>query len=126
MNQTDSTAVSAMKLIVIRTQKLESLREFLARLGLQFVSEKHGLGPLHYSTSIGPMLLEIYPSSTKHGPDLSRLGFYARDLHSLLANFESSEIETLPTRSEWGTCASLIAPDGRKIDLYQDDNSLAR
>jgi lactoylglutathione lyase len=50
--------------LVIKTKKinLDQVKDFLDRFGLQFVKEKHGNGPEHYScTASSGEVLEIYP-----------------------------------------------------------------
>jgi hypothetical protein len=50
-----AVAVTGMSGLVIKTSDIDSLKEFYTLLGLQFVQEKHGAGPLHYSTMINGM-----------------------------------------------------------------------
>jgi hypothetical protein len=50
-------------LLVLRSPRPERLREFLCVLGLEFVTEQHGTGPVHYATRLGGLVLEIYPDS---------------------------------------------------------------
>jgi len=46
---------------VIKTDDIETLRDFFENLGLKFIVEKHGNGPEHYSCSHNGKVLEIYP-----------------------------------------------------------------
>ena len=66
-----------LKLLVLRTHRLEELKKFYETLGIKFVKEQHGSGPDHYVGPIGSAVLELYPlSAGAPGPDKSvRLGF---------------------------------------------------
>lgn len=50
--------------LVIKSKDIEKTRTFLSSFGLVFVEEKHGEGPIHFSTtSSDGKVLEIYPRS---------------------------------------------------------------
>lgn len=53
----------SLNLLVVRCRNLESSRSFYESLGLVFAREQHGAGPIHYSTQLGPTVLELYPTS---------------------------------------------------------------
>jgi catechol-2,3-dioxygenase len=40
-------------LIVLRTARLEHCLAFYRIIGLEFVEEQHGKGPIHYAASLG-------------------------------------------------------------------------
>jgi hypothetical protein len=66
-----------IRLIVIRTNDQKRLADFYSLLGLTFDYHKHGNSPMHYSVTIGSLVLEIYPltkSQTETDKNL-RLGF---------------------------------------------------
>lgn len=53
-----------LNLIVLRTQNLElTVQWYSQTFGLNFISEKHGEGTLHYSASLENGLIEIYPTN---------------------------------------------------------------
>ena len=53
-----------LNLIVIRTENLqETIRWYSEIFGLEFVTESHNEGVLHYSAELSEDLLEIYPTN---------------------------------------------------------------
>jgi len=53
-----------LNLVVIRTENLqETVRWYSENFGLEFVTESHNEGVLHYSAQLSEGLLEIYPTS---------------------------------------------------------------
>lgn len=50
-----------MKVFVIRTNRLPEVLTFYQSLGLEFVEEKHGKGPVHYACESNGVVFEIYP-----------------------------------------------------------------
>lgn len=74
-----------LKLVVLKTNQLQPVRDFYARLGLQFVEEQHGRGPRHYSAPLGDGTLEIYPLSDGTEADTTtRLGFSVSCMESMI------------------------------------------
>lgn len=59
-----------MKVLVIYTDKVEEVRDFLTGMGLEFVEEQHGSGPVHFACERDQFVLEVYPS--KDGTDAVR------------------------------------------------------
>lgn len=54
------------EVLVLRHPDAEKLRDHLAAMGLQFVREKHGSGPVHWAAqSAEGVVLEVYPSKAK-------------------------------------------------------------
>ncbi len=51
------------KVLVIRAVDMERVLEFFQQLGLEFVEEKHGRGPVHYACDQNGVVFEIYPSA---------------------------------------------------------------
>jgi hypothetical protein len=63
---------------VIRTNDILKVRAFFESLGLKFVEEKHGDGPLHYACEVNGQVLEIYPGDgSAMSPGWGTVGFYA-------------------------------------------------
>ena len=50
---------------VLYVSDLEESYRFYSSLGLNLVPEKHGLGPKHYSLTMGDLIFEIYPAGEK-------------------------------------------------------------
>ena len=106
-----------LKLIVLKTAQVESLRDFYARIGFRFVEEQHGKGPVHFSTSLGDGVLEIYPLPVGAvGDSTTRVGFGVADLASVL---EELGAECDPKQTNWGLRAVVRDPDGRSVELYE-------
>jgi catechol 2,3-dioxygenase-like lactoylglutathione lyase family enzyme len=55
----------SIDLLVLYVADIEASRGFYELLGLEFVREKHGDGPVHYAAELpGGMVLELYPAPT--------------------------------------------------------------
>lgn len=111
---------TALVLLVLKTSRLDSMRDFYASLGIEFVRERHGSGPSHWAGKVGDLVLEIYPLPEGIAvPDATtRLGFVVDDLRGTL-----EEVGSSPTpesqMTEWGERALVRDPDGRAVELYQ-------
>jgi lactoylglutathione lyase len=111
-------------LLVLRSHRPEGLREFLRALGLEFVTEQRGTGPLHPATRFGGLVLEIYPDSqTEIVASAHRLGFAVASLAETITRLEvaGGVVVTSPRPTEWGLRAVLRGPDGRPVELYERD-----
>jgi catechol 2,3-dioxygenase-like lactoylglutathione lyase family enzyme len=113
-------ALPLLKLIVLRTHRLEELKKFYESLGVEFVKEKHAQGPPHYAGAIGSAVLELYPlPKGAPEPDKSlRLGFAVPNLGTIATELGSAGIRIGP--SERNSPVMVIKdPDGRVIELSQ-------
>jgi hypothetical protein len=115
---------SSLCLLVVRSHRPEGLREFLRALGLEFVTEQHGTGPVHYATRVGGLVLKIYPEGqTEIVASAHRLGFAVASLAETIPRLEAAGgvvvTTTRPTERELR--AVLRGPDGRPIELYERD-----
>ena len=52
-----------MDVLVIRSTQMDRVKDFLTELGLEFVQEKHGNGPVHYACERNGFVPEVYPAS---------------------------------------------------------------
>jgi len=114
-------AFPLLKLIVLRTHRLEEMKTFYETLGIKFVEEQHGKSPVHYVGAIGSAVLELVPRSKgETGPDHSvRLGFAVPNLGSIATELGSTGIRIGP--SERNSPVVVIKdPDGRVIELTQE------
>ena len=93
-----------LNLLVLRCRDIEATRPFYTQLGLTFTREQHGSGPVHYSTYLGGLLLELYPTNGE--PDNVRLGFSIPP--ALLTQFNLTDHGNRD-------------PDGRVLVLSADD-----
>ncbi len=109
-----------LKLLVLKTNETERLRDFYTRLGFEFVEEQHGNGPRHFTAAVGDGILEIYPLADGSSVDsTTRLGFAVSDIHGVVAwAREVTTVLTSPTQTEWGLRAVVRDPDGRTVELY--------
>jgi len=105
-----------LKLLVLRCKDIEKTKEFYSVIGMEFMKEKHGSGPTHYSAKFSDIVFELYPA--KDGAvDNLRLGLEVPGLSKLL-----SDLEILEEYEFNSNRIRVIAdPDGRKIELYESD-----
>ena len=111
-----------LRLLVIRTADVDRLRGFYETLGLCFVQEQHGTGPIHFSTQVGQTTLELYPVTQGGAVDAStRLGFAVPNLDQMLAVLAAQGVQVVtPAReTEWGRCAVVRDRDGRAVELSE-------
>ena len=111
-----------IRLIVIRTNDQKRLADFYSLLGLTFDNHKHGNSPMHYSATIGTLVLEIYPllkSQTETDKNL-RLGYAIDKFEETLNVLSKNGVAfSEPTLTDFGFLTIVSDPDGRKIELYK-------
>ena len=116
---------TALSLIVIRAGDIEASLSFYRALGVVFIQEQHGSGPVHYSCDFGGLVLELYPSkaSSHQGSSthITMLGFKVVSLKSTLAELHELGIEpkTAPKESEWGRWVNVTDPSGRTVQITE-------
>ncbi|MBL1100268.1 glyoxalase/bleomycin resistance/dioxygenase family protein [Streptomyces coffeae] len=80
-------------------------RAFCTDLGLSFVQEQHGDGPVHYAATLPDRtVMELYPATAKRPASSLRLGF-------------TLDGRTLSPRLAPGRHV-VQDPDGRSVELY--------
>ncbi|MGF1578514.1 MAG: VOC family protein [Gemmataceae bacterium] len=111
--------VPSLRLLVMYTSRLPEVLAFYERLGLEFVPEQHGKGPVHYSANLNEFVLELYPAQAAN-PEckLVRLGFSVENLDNVVRLLDTTETLSEPTRSSRGHRAIVKDPDGRVVELY--------
>lgn len=116
----------SMSLIVLRTHAVDTMLAFYRALGLIFEQEQHGTGPIHYSTRLGDIILEIYPAEAGQAPDrkmggATMIGIKVESLDDVIKDLQNIHISplTAPKDSAWGRRATVLDPDGRLIELTQ-------
>jgi catechol 2,3-dioxygenase-like lactoylglutathione lyase family enzyme len=118
------TTGTSLKLLVLKTRELDRLRNFYRLLGISFVPEQHGTGPLHYAGLVGGVVLELYPlpPGTAADEGLPRMGFSVADLAATLRLLESAgaTVVSRPRQTEWELRAVVRDPDGRAVELYEN------
>ncbi len=108
-------------LLVIKTNQLETTRQFYQSIGIQFQKHQHGRGPVHYAAEMGTFVFEIYPLSNQQArvDSSTRLGFEVNRLDDLITALPADVVLKLPHQAEWGYQAIVQDPDGRKVELTQ-------
>jgi lactoylglutathione lyase len=122
MTQTKVRGAS-LRLMVLKTMQLGKVRTFYQSLGIDFVEERHGKGPLHYAGRVGEAVLELYPlpvglTTADH---TTRLGFAVDGLEQVLESLRvtGTSVVKQPQGTAWGFRAVVQDPDGRAVELYQ-------
>lgn len=109
---------SKLNLIVLKTEDKERLKDFYQTLGLQFVQEKHGDGPIHYSCEMQGLVLEIYPGKPSKSP---MLGFNVDSIEKIVHALEEKKVQVkqLISNETYAKKAAVYDPDGRTVFLTQ-------
>jgi lactoylglutathione lyase len=117
-------------LIVIKTSAPEALANFYSLLGIKFEYHNHGNGPFHFAGKINDTVFEIYPlPKNVESPDNTlRLGFSIKDLDVTIQKLREAKVKIFkdPEVTQWGYQAIVEDLDGRKIELKDEDISIAR
>jgi catechol 2,3-dioxygenase-like lactoylglutathione lyase family enzyme len=118
--------MAKLALLVLRTAAMETTLAFYKALGLHFTEEKHGTGPLHYSSVVGDLVLEIYPGEPGSAPErksggATMLGFAVDQLGETLSllNAINPKARLVPKDSPWGRRAMAVDPDGRAVEIME-------
>src|SRR5262249_34941647 len=122
----ENVSEPSLSLLVLRTTRIGACLEFYRRLGLALVEEKHGKGPVHYSSSSNGIVIEIYPETQKgimeFGAERNiRLGFTVESLVATLESLETVGARVLrsPAITRWGHVAVVLDPDGREVEINE-------
>ena len=109
----------ALALLVIEAKDIEATLQFYSLLGLHFVSEQHGAGPLHYAATLGPVVFEIYPCRGARPATPVRLGFRIPALDGTLDLLRNGDARVIsePKETPWGRRAVVEDPDGNRVEL---------
>jgi lactoylglutathione lyase len=109
----------SLSLIVLRVRDLAQARAFYRLLGLSFVDEQHGSGPLHYSATIDGLTLELYPARPEDSLGRQRLGFRVRPLDGIVESLRRQGVKIVSEvrESPWGRRAIVEDPEGNVIEL---------
>jgi len=117
---------TSLSLLVLRTARIGACLEFYQGLGLTLVEEKHGKGPVHYSSSSNGITIEIYPETQKNYTEnraerTIRLGFVVESLAATLGSLEAlgAMVLTPPAITQWGYLAVVLDPDGREVEINE-------
>ncbi len=111
--------IRPLSLLVLYVSDLSVSRDFYAALGLDFVEERHGGGPVHYSSTMpGGTVLELYPRGVKPA-SRTRLGFVVDDLDGAVDTIRTAgwSVRQTPRVLDHGTVAVVADPDGNSVEL---------
>jgi hypothetical protein len=109
----------SLSLIVLRTTRMESLRVFYDAIGLTFVEEQHGTGPIHYACELDGVVIELYPTVLTE-TDSTMLGFNVESLDIVLANLQAAGLlPDLPADTAEKGEYTFQDPDGRRVQLTE-------
>jgi lactoylglutathione lyase len=116
----------SLSLLVFRTVDVEKSLLFYRLLGLEFVQEQHGTGPIHHSCQINNIVIEIFPGKQGNAPErrtagAMMIGFQVDNLNEIIEGLqrERFKVVTQPQDSVWGRRAVVEDIDGRAIELSQ-------
>lgn len=111
----------ALRALVIRCEELEQTKAFYEHLGLRWTTERHGSGPLHYSSNLGGTLLELYPCDLKRPPSRIRWTLRLPNVASALEHLTSSGLMTEAPRciGQGGRTTAFVVndPEGNIVEL---------
>ncbi|MDB5348343.1 MAG: hypothetical protein JWP89_6720 [Schlesneria sp.] len=115
------TEQPTLSLVVIRVSDITRSAEAYSILGITFQQEQHGNGPVHYSSSVGETIFELYPATERSPVTSCRFGFAVACMDDVIAKWRERgrEIVAEPIDSPWGLRAVIADPDGHKIELTQ-------
>jgi predicted enzyme related to lactoylglutathione lyase len=117
----DNAGNVSLKLLVIKTARMDPLRAFYECLGIPLADERHGTGPTHFAANVGETVFEVYPltGGATVADSTTRLGFAVADLDRVLAALHSLGTSLLdpPRDTPWGRRAVVRDPDGRAVEL---------
>jgi len=119
-----------INLVVIKTNQPESLVSFYEQIGFTFNNHRHGNGPLHFAAELQNFVFEIYPLPNGiNTPDnTTRLGFTISNLDTVLEKLKmhGARVNKEPMITEWGYQAVVEDPDGRKIELKEENTDSSK
>ncbi|MFT3998177.1 MAG: VOC family protein [Asticcacaulis sp.] len=111
-----------LNLIVLRARDPKGLARFYEGLGMSFMEEKHGNGPVHFSADLSGTILEIYPATgDASGVTDIRLGFVVSNLSELMEHIADfgARILTPPGQTPWGYRAVIKDIEGHTVELTE-------
>jgi catechol 2,3-dioxygenase-like lactoylglutathione lyase family enzyme len=110
-------AGATLSLVVIRVRDLTASRSFYELLGLAFTWERYGNGPDHLSTSLGDVVLELYPQGAGGSSAGLRLGLHVPSLSDTVTSVGPTDVKLVERAGE--RVAVVSDPDGHTIELTE-------
>lgn len=106
-----------LTLLVLRCESIEKSKDFYEKLGLKFVKEQHGKSPIHYSSTVNKMVIELYPLQEGYQIENNRLGFEMEieDIHAYLDKLNIEVVSEYQLDQQIKVV--IVDPDKRKVEL---------
>lgn len=112
---------ASLSLIVLRCQDLKKTKEFYECLGLVFIQEQHGTGPVHFSSTLKECVFELYPLTGKHLPSNNRLGFKVENIRFVIQKLEQRDFGiNIPKYKPTSKKLTIKDPDKRYIEIQEE------
>lgn len=110
----------SLNFITIYARDIHKTATLYRLLGLEFLEEQHGNGPLHLATEFAGLTLEIYPTDTVIGDGLL-LGFEEEDLRKCRDRLSKAGVKIASEISEKNGLTRFVAmdADGRRVIISQ-------
>jgi catechol 2,3-dioxygenase-like lactoylglutathione lyase family enzyme len=102
--------------------EIHCLADFYTLFGFKFEYHQHGNSPMHYSCTLGNLVLEIYPlSKDQQTVDKNlRLGFSVDNFEYTVELLAKNQVQFQPPKmTEFGYQIVVTDPDGRKVEIYK-------
>lgn len=109
-----------LNLVVLRSPDIDRAVTFYLQMGLCFTRHAHGSGPEHYTSEVGGLVFEVYPSTARSQPTTgTRIGFQVDSVDEMVALLSAigAEVVSSPKDSEWGRRAVVKDLDGHVVEL---------
>lgn len=112
-------------LLVLRCRDIHTTRTFYECLGFSFQEEKHGKGPVHFSSMMADgCVMELYPIRGDESPTRNRLGFIVPDPQRCIDKLLKTGLDLHLTTVSLLTAPAdsvpvAVDPDGRHVELHQ-------
>jgi len=110
-----------LSLLVLRAKDPDALVNFYTAIGVSFVREQHGRGPVHHAADLGGTTLEIYPSAGDADTTVgTRLGLRVASIgETISALGAQADVVSSLKDSAFGPRAVLKDPAGHKVELSE-------
>jgi len=103
--------------LVLRCRDLDRSRAFYEALGMAFVREQHGRGPLHFACRLGTVVLELYPATAEASGPI-RIGLRVTNVHATLAAATAVGGTVVRDHAHADAPSAVVRdPDGNEIAL---------
>lgn len=108
-------------LLVLKTENIESLKNFYEKLGFFFLKYQHQTGQVHYCSENLGFTFEVYPSTACFQNPI-RMGFRVSEIHTQRQQLIENGIECSEIRNiGFGDFFVTQDPDNNKIEMYDGE-----